>query len=71
MYFILVISEFKSYMTKNLRNDYFKNSEVSKKKFSTPVHLRPLIRPTFGKSICPEACKYIYNGNSYECVCEK
>ena len=71
MYFILVISEFKSYMTKNLRNDFFKNSEVSKDKFTTPVTRAPSGRSIFGKSICPEGCKFIYNGHSYECVCKK
>ena len=69
MYFILVISEFKSYMTKNLRNDFFKNSKDSKIKFTTPVTRAPSGRSTFGKSICPKGCKFIYNGLSYECKC--
>ena len=71
MYFILVISEFKSYMTKNLRNDFFKISEVSKNKFRSLVAWKPSFRPIFGPSICPKGGKHIKNSNSYKCVREK
>ena len=69
MYFILVISEFKSYMTKNLRNDFFKISEVSKNKFRHSGPSKSIIRTNFGRSICEKVCKHINNDNSYLCKC--